>query len=85
MEEVTKHDTTNTYTDPVLTVEEEKLLKRATYVQRRLSSYPSLTYHSRKTDWRLIPILGACYAISAIDRINVCLSSHTHPPRRPAY
>lgn len=30
------------------------------------SSRPSL-----KTDWRLVPILGACYAISAIDRINV--------------
>ncbi|KAF2007045.1 MFS general substrate transporter, partial [Amniculicola lignicola CBS 123094] len=26
---------------------------------------------TRKTDWRLIPILGACYAISAIDRINI--------------
>lgn len=30
--------------------------------------------NSLKTDWRLIPILGACYAISAIDRINVRLS-----------
>ncbi|OAL00539.1 MFS general substrate transporter [Phaeosphaeriaceae sp. SRC1lsM3a] len=41
--------------DRVLTEDEKKVLKRAT----------------RKTDWRLIPILGACYAISAIDRINI--------------
>ncbi|PSN72063.1 MFS general substrate transporter [Corynespora cassiicola Philippines] len=26
---------------------------------------------TRKADWRLVPILGACYAISAIDRINI--------------
>ncbi|KAF2009766.1 MFS general substrate transporter [Aaosphaeria arxii CBS 175.79] len=26
---------------------------------------------TRKTDYRLVPILGACYAISAIDRINI--------------
>ncbi|KAJ1331011.1 MFS transporter ACS family allantoate permease [Microdochium nivale] len=25
----------------------------------------------RKVDWRLIPVLGACYAISGIDRINI--------------
>ncbi|KAH5099347.1 hypothetical protein HBI21_054000 [Parastagonospora nodorum] len=39
----------------VLTDEEKKLLRRATM----------------KTDWRLIPILGACYAISGIDRVNI--------------
>ena len=26
----------------------------------------------RKVDWRLLPILGALYAIALIDRINVC-------------
>lgn len=38
-----------------LTEDEKKLVKRSTL----------------KTDLRLIPILGACYAISAIDRINI--------------
>ncbi|OAL49636.1 MFS general substrate transporter [Pyrenochaeta sp. DS3sAY3a] len=42
-------------TNDVLTEDEKKVVKRATL----------------KTDWRLIPILGACYAISAIDRINI--------------
>ncbi|KAH7088023.1 major facilitator superfamily domain-containing protein [Paraphoma chrysanthemicola] len=42
-------------TTTALTEEEKKILKRATL----------------KTDWRLIPILGACYAISGIDRINI--------------
>lgn len=27
----------------------------------------------RKIDWRLIPILGAMYSVSVIDRANVCL------------
>ena len=27
----------------------------------------------RKVDWRLLPILGALYAISLIDRTNVCI------------
>jgi hypothetical protein len=26
----------------------------------------------RKIDWRLLPMLGALYAIALIDRINVC-------------
>ena len=26
----------------------------------------------RKVDWRLLPILGALYAIALIDRVNVC-------------
>lgn len=26
----------------------------------------------RRVDWRLLPILGALYAIALIDRVNVC-------------
>ncbi|KAG9201226.1 hypothetical protein G6514_005955 [Epicoccum nigrum] len=56
VEKLASHDgTTPKDLDAVLTEEEKKIEKRAT----------------RKTDWRLIPILGACYSISAIDRINI--------------
>lgn len=57
VEKLASHDAIHTPKDldAVLTEEEKKIEKRAT----------------RKTDWRLIPILGACYSISAIDRINI--------------
>jgi hypothetical protein len=34
----------------------------------------------RKIDYRLLPILGALYAISLIDRVNVCILSPLPPP-----
>jgi hypothetical protein len=30
----------------------------------------------RKVDYRLLPILGALYAISLIDRVNVCIFNY---------
>lgn len=27
----------------------------------------------RKVDWRLLPVLGALYAVALVDRINVCI------------
>jgi hypothetical protein len=31
----------------------------------------------RKVNWRLLPILGSLYAVSLIDRVNVCSTSLT--------
>jgi len=40
----------------------------------------------RKIDYRLLPILGALYAISLIDRVNVCpLRFPFIPPSHPLF
>ncbi|KAH7139561.1 major facilitator superfamily domain-containing protein [Dendryphion nanum] len=55
VEKITSLDAANPNSDVSIDEDQAKIEKRAT----------------RKTDWRLVPILGACYAISAIDRINI--------------
>ncbi|KAF2747975.1 MFS general substrate transporter [Sporormia fimetaria CBS 119925] len=56
VEKVAVLDSSKTGSDTSMMDEDSRKLERQT---------------TRKVDWRLVPILGACYAISAIDRINI--------------
>jgi hypothetical protein len=66
--------------DRILTEEEKKILKRATYGENTdINSSKDSPHHRLKTDWRLVPVLGACYAVAALDRINVQYSLASCP------